>query len=312
MADAPSEERNPRERRNGWLCLLAVLLVWIGFQLAGRLGARQALTPWDVTALRLAGGFLAILPIVLWRGPPLLPPARALAIVATAGLGFPLGTYVGLSLAPVSHAAVILFGALPIAATVLGWSLMGDPAPPARLASLPTIATGIGLIAADGRAAAPGAWRGDLCFAAAVTCLAAFTLLIRRWGIPALKSTATLCLYSAPLYLPVWLLLLPSTLGAASPAAILTQLAVQGVATALVATFLYSRAVIALGPGPPTLVAALVPGLTSLASWWLLGESLGRLGWLGIGLATLGMGIGMLKVGRIAPRRAVAGRPVPR
>jgi drug/metabolite transporter (DMT)-like permease len=59
--------------------------------------------------------------------------------------------------------------------------------------------------------------------------------------------------------------------------------------------FLYARAVNALGTGPPTLIAALVPGLASLGAYWLLGEHLGAAGAVGIALASLGMAIGVVR-----------------
>ena len=54
-----------RDRRIGWLCALSVLLIWVAFQIVGRASTHQALTPWDVTALRHIGAFIAVLPIAV-------------------------------------------------------------------------------------------------------------------------------------------------------------------------------------------------------------------------------------------------------
>ncbi|WP_376089807.1 hypothetical protein ACE7GA_18645 [Roseomonas sp. CCTCC AB2023176] len=60
--------RAARERRIGLACAFALLLVWAGFILFSRLSAKQALTPWDTAALRYAGAFLFILPLIAARG----------------------------------------------------------------------------------------------------------------------------------------------------------------------------------------------------------------------------------------------------
>lgn len=290
-----------RERRLGWLCALLVLLIWVAFQLIGRLATRQTLTPWDVTALRHVGAFLAVLPIVLRRGIPRLPSWQAAAIVATSSFGFPIGAYIGFSLAPVELGAVILFGALPIVTALTGWVLFAERPSRGRLASLPVIGAGIALIGVDTVDGVHPIGLGALSFFVAVSCLGLFTLLLRRWRIPALDAMLTLSLFGAPIYLPVWWLLLPSTIASASLRAMLTQLIVQGVITAVLAMFLFSRAVNALGAGPPTLVAALVPGLASLGAWWLLGEPLDAIGLAGVAIASAGMVMGVVRVRRRAP-----------
>lgn len=103
------------------------------------------------------------------------------------------------------------------------------------------------------------------------------------------------------MYLPVWRGLLPSHPGSAPTGAVVSRTIVQGPATAVLALFLYSRAVNALGSGPPSLVAALVPGLASVLAWWLLGEQLGEAGFVGVALATAGMVLGELGPRMAAP-----------
>ena len=47
---------------------MLLLFVWVSFHLVSRFSTAQAMTSWDVAALRFAGAFLTVLPIVLWRG----------------------------------------------------------------------------------------------------------------------------------------------------------------------------------------------------------------------------------------------------
>ncbi|MBR0671900.1 DMT family transporter [Neoroseomonas soli] len=284
-----------RDRRKGWAAALGVLAIWVGFQLVGRVAVRQDFTPWDIGALRYAGAFLLAAPIA-WRvGVPRIPPVRFAAVMATAGFGFPLCAYLGFAHAPAAHGAVIMSAGLPVATTILAWALLREAAGRRRLASLGAVVLAALLLAADGRASPPGAWIGDLFYAAASFCWAGYTLLVRRWRLPALGTTLLIALAGAPVFLPVWWLALPSNMAAAPPGEALFQMVYQGMLASVTAGFLYTTAVARIGPGPTTLVGALVPGLVALAAWPLLGEPLGLPGMAGVVLAMGGMALGVAR-----------------
>ncbi len=278
-----------RERRIGYACAFGVLFVWAGFLLSSRLSASQALTPWDVAALRYAGAFLAAVPLAAVLGVPRLPPLRVLALLGAASFGFPIFAYHGFTLAPAAHGGVMLPGTLPFLTAALGVAFLGETWTRRRAASLAVVALGILLLASDTLGVHPGAWRGDLLFLAGSCCWAVYTLLIRLWGIGAMQATLSIALWSAPIYLPIWWFLLPSSIGTVNPGAALYQLIYQGIFATLLAGLLFTRAVTALGAPTTTSITALVPGMAALAAWPLLGEPLGLLGFLGVGLVSAGM-----------------------
>ncbi|NKE46724.1 DMT family transporter [Roseomonas frigidaquae] len=278
-----------RERRIGYACAFAVLFVWAGFLLSSRLSAKQALTPWDVAALRYAGAFVAAVPLVALLGLPRLPPLRLVALLGAASFGFPILAYHGFTLAPAAHGGVMLPGTLPFLTAALGVAFLGEAWTRRRVASLAVVAAGIGLLASDTLGAHPGAWRGDLLFLGGSCCWAVYTLLIRLWGIGAMQATLSIALWSAPIYLPIWWFLLPSSIGAVSAGAALYQLVYQGIFATVLAGLLFTRAVTALGAPTTTTITALVPGMAALAAWPLLGEPLGPIGFLGVGLVSAGM-----------------------
>ena len=292
------------DRRQGLLCAFGVLFVWAGFLLFSRLSAAQALTAWDVGALRYAGSFLAILPVVAWRGLPALPLRRALALTATAGFGFPLCAYAGFGLAPAAHGAVLLPGLLPFLAAATWWMAFGEPFGRARLLSLALVASGMALIASETFRADAGAWRGDLLFVAGCVSWTAYMVLLRRWGVGALDATCAIALLAAPLYLPLWWLFLPSTIGEAAPGAVVFQLAYQGGFAMVLAGLMFTQAVVKLGGPMTSTITAAVPALVVLGAWPLLGETLALGGLTGIGLVTLGMAAGALTL----PRPALTSR----
>lgn len=294
--DAPSVSAR-RERRIGYACAIAVLFVWAGFLISSRLSAKQALTAWDVAALRYAGAFLAAVPVAALLGWPRLPPLRAAAVVATAAFGFPLLAYHGFGLAPASHGGVMLPGTLPFLTAAMGAAFLGDHWDFRRLLSLLVVGAGILMLAFDTFGTYPGAWRGDLLFLAGATCWAVYTMLVRRWRLSAMEATLSAALWAGPIYLPIWWLMLPSNMAAVAPGAILYQLVFQGVFAVLIAGFLFTRAVTAIGPVRTTTVTSLVPGMAALAAWPLLDEPLGLVGLAGIALVTIGMVVGVTKVG---------------
>ena len=278
-----------RERRVGLLCALGALCVWTCFPLVSRFSTRSALTPWDVAALRYAGAFLTVLPLVAHFGWPRLPFGRAAAVVLTSGFGYPLLAYAAFGFAPASHAGVLLAGTLPFLGAALGAALGTERWTRGRLFSLAVAALGMALLGADTLGAHPGAWRGDLLFLAAALCWAVYTLLVRRWRVEALQAVLAVALYAAPVFLPVWWLLLPSGLAEAGWRPALWQFAFQGVVAVVVAGFLFTRAVNALGGPTTTTVTALVPALAALAAWPLLDEPLGPAGLAGVALVSAGM-----------------------
>lgn len=295
-----SEAAAARDRRIGWAAALAVLAVWVGFQLVGRAAVANSLTPWDMGALRYAGAFLLAAPLAWWFGLPRIPPRRFAAAMAFAGIGFPLSAYLGFTFAPAAHGAVIMSAGLPVATTLLAWAVLGERPGGRRVASLAAVVAAALLLALDGPSSPPGAWIGDLFYAAASACWAAYTLMVRRWALPPLGTTLAIGLAGAPIFLPVWALALPSGLGAAGMGQILFQMAYQGMLASILAGILYTTAVARLGPGPTTLVGALVPGLVALLAWPLLEEALGVAGMAGVVLAMAGMAAGVLR-GRVDP-----------
>ncbi len=276
-------------RAQGLLCACGVLLIWTGFLLTSRLSAAQDFTPWDMAALRHAGAFLAVLGVVAWRGPPRIPPGRALWITLAAAGIFPLMAYWGFQFAPAAHGAVLLPGLLPFLAAALWWWAFGEGWTWRRSVSLGLVALGMGLLAADTFGDHPGAWLGDLFFIGACLGWTGYMWMVRRWGVSAMDATLAVALYAAPFYVPLWWVALPSNLGAIAPGTIAFHMAYQGVLSVLAAGFLFTRAQVLLGGPQTSAVTAVVPGLVALGAWPLLGEALGVLGMGGVALVTAGM-----------------------
>jgi drug/metabolite transporter (DMT)-like permease len=270
-----------------------VTTVWAGFLLSSRLSQAQAFTAWDVLMLRHAGAFLTVLPIVALRGWPRIRPWRAVLLALFAGYGFPAMAYAGAQLAPAAHMGVMLPGILPFTTAALWWLVYGERWTRRRVWSLAVVGAGVLLVAFDTFGAHPGAWRGDLMFLAGSLSWGIYMVLVRRWQVPALDATLAIALVAGPVTLPLWWLLLPSNLGEVSTGAVLYQFAYQGAVAVVAAGFLFTRAMNAIGAPATTTITAIVPALTALAAWPLLGEPLGLAGLAGVALVTTGMVVGV-------------------
>jgi drug/metabolite transporter (DMT)-like permease len=283
-----------RERRIGFACAFGVLFVWAGFLLTARLSPQQGLAPIDTLMLRHGGAFLAALVLVAVRGWPRLPAGRAAVLTLFAGFGFPYAAYLAFTFAPAAHGGVMLPGLLPFHIALVWWLAFGEGWTHRRAASLALVAAGIALLAFDTFGAHPGAWRGDLIFLAGGLSWAIYMAFVRAWGVRALDATLAVALYAAPVTLVVWWVASGMQGFAAVPAGALAfQLVYQGVFAVLVAGFLFTRAMNALGAATTSTITSLVPGMTALAAWPLLGEPLGIAGLAGVAVVTAGMVFGV-------------------
>jgi drug/metabolite transporter (DMT)-like permease len=280
----------PHPTRSGLIAVFFTICIWTGFILVSRYGGKGVLTGWDVTALRFGVGAL----IALFFLPRVtLPPYKVILLFSVfGGVGYAVAVYAGFRMAPAAHAAVLLPGALPFATAVIAWLWLRQKPSPAQRSALVLVFIGITLTAADtlshGAHLTGMQMLGDLLFLCGSSSWAVFTLLLRRYPMSPLTAAVSTTLGSAMLYLPVWWLFLPSTLGQAPLAEIAIQAIYQGVLVVFVAMMLYTFAVSRLGGQTVALLMAIVPGLSALAAVPVLGEPLSLLTLAGLSAVTMG------------------------
>jgi drug/metabolite transporter (DMT)-like permease len=161
------------------------------------------------------------------------------------------------------------------------------------------IVLGVALIGWDGIGGAhPGAWRGDLILLCAGTSWAAFTLLLRRWRVPALAGNAAVCCLSALMLVPVWLALGMGSVPGQPIGMTLLQMVAQGLIASALATTLYAKAGELLGATRTACLTALVPVMAVMLSVIVLAEPLGWAKLVGVTLAVGGMLVAVIFTGR--------------
>jgi drug/metabolite transporter (DMT)-like permease len=294
MTASGSTPARVRQLRIGFACALIVLLMWTGFILLSRAGARGTLTPFDLAALRFGFAGAVMLPWFLVRGRGALSWGRFAAIGTIAGFGYALFAYSGFAFAPAAHGAVLLPGALPFSTAIAAWVILGERVTRQRAGGLALILAGIVLVGLQSLSdTTADSWKGDLMFVVASSCWAVYAVLARRWRVHPVDATMAASIFTAALYLPVWLAILPSNLEATPLSEILFQGVYQGIGAVVIAMIAYTQVVATFGPTRTALITAVVPGLSALLAVPVLGEPLSWLTVAGLLTVTAGMLVGL-------------------
>ena len=280
---------------------LTAAFAWGAQAVVARTGTMAGYSPLDLAALRYIAAGLVLAPFA-WRARRALmaiglPRLVVVAIAGGAGNALLFGW--GLVYAPASHGGTIAPIMAAVMGAVLGIPLLGERPTRGRVLAIGVIVAGVALIGWDGIGGAhPGAWRGDLILLCAGTTWAAFTLLLRRWQVPALAGNAAVCCISALLLVPPWLLLGMGSVPQQPIGMSLLQMAAQGLVASALATTLYARAGELLGATRTACLTTLVPVMALLLSVVVLAEPLGAAKLAGVVLAVGGMLVAVLFTGR--------------
>lgn len=281
------------EVKKGYVLLIITMLIWGSFTLMARIGAKQTLTPWDITALRFATAFLVLLPIQLWKKEwQFLFDRRVLVLAALGGIGYSCAVYSGFSFAPAAHAAIWLNGFLPLCTAVAAWWVLKDNFTRHTWISLFFMALGLGgMMAAMLYEGEFYLNIGDFFFVLGAAFWGVYTVFLKRWMLPPWQAMSAVAIWSAVIFLPVYLLFLPKQISNVSTIHLLEQSVFHGVFVVIIAMLTYIGAVERLGAFKTGSLLALAPFLAALAAVPLLNEPLN----LAIIAGLIGMGIGALQ-----------------
>lgn len=287
MTDDPNGSRVPLGIGAGVLGVsgFATMLV------VGRLGATsEALTIYDLAGLRHAASALVALPIMIWFWPRRLSLRQHLILAVFGGPPFILILFFGMTLAPASHAAIVLNGTLPLATAIVGW--LWSRQSPVRWQALGILVSGIGVFIVGWDALAfgvPGQWRGHLFFLGAALSVAIWYGAIRHWGFSATETILGTVIISAVIYLPIWLLFLPSGLATAPMQDILLQAGILGAWGVMIGGYSQAYAAKTIGPLAIAAIMSAGPALATLLAIPVLNEIPSVLAVIGVFVVTSGI-----------------------
>jgi drug/metabolite transporter (DMT)-like permease len=250
-----------------------VVLLFSGFLVVSRFGATSTLTIYDMAALRFGIAGVCTIPIFFLVRWPRIPLWKAAVIAITSGAPFTLFVFGGMSFAPVAHGGIVINGAMPVFASLLAWAVFGVRLSGWRIVGVLMIVAGVIGTGWDALSfGEPGQWRGHLLFLGAAACNATFLTSVRGWGLTALQSLICVNGINLLIYIPIWLLLLPSNLAGTPWPEILLQGVYQGVVAAFIASILIAHAARMLGGMRQAAAMSAAPAVAVLIAIPALGE----------------------------------------
>jgi drug/metabolite transporter (DMT)-like permease len=305
-------------RAVGLAAAVVTVTIWTSFIVIARASASHNLLPLDIAFLRIIGAGSVLLPWGWWlmraqrqRGEAVgsllgLSPLP-LRITALAGLFgsllYAMLAYSGFFFAPAAHASVLMPGSLPLWTSLLAFLILHDPISKARATGLACIVMGDLLVGGASllKAFEGGeVWKGDLLFMSAAFCWSVYSVLVRRFGLDAVRATIAITSFSCITFLPVYgglvfFELVPSHLGSAPVGEMWFQAIYQGVGSVVISGITFNLMIRYYGPVRSTMITALVPGLSALGAVAVLGEPMHLNLIAGLALVTSGILFGVRK-----------------
>ena len=266
-----------------------------------RYSVRGSLTAYDITALRFGVAGIILLPVVLRRGIAIGPYGKKGGLWLALMMGAPYNTIAiaGMHYAPASHAASIINTTMLTLATLFGIFALREKITPLRLAGVLASISGIGcMLFASQLIPEADAWIGSLFFVIAGTMWTLYTLSLRAWQADPLHATAVVCVLSLLVYLPIYLVFIPSHIGIHNWQEVALQAFYQGFVNSVLALLCFNRGVRLLGATTTSAFLPLVSIFSTLLAIPLLQEIPNALEWSGIFLASCGVFLSTGIIGR--------------
>ena len=257
----------------GVACGVGAALCWaLGF-VAARQGVYAGLSPLVMALHRYVWPGLALLPFLAadgftdlggigWR--------RGFTLALFGGLPLALLSYLGYLFVPLGHGAIIQPSCAALGGLVLARLVLKEALPARRVAGALAIVLGLCIIGAEAlQTIGAHGVGGDLLFVAAGSFFAIFGMLVRMWGIAAMRAVTVTSVLSL-LGLPILLFKFDNLL-AAGLLENLLQAVIQGALAGAGAIYLFTRAVVLLGVSRAALFPSLVSPFVLLIGFLALG-----------------------------------------
>lgn len=288
-------------RTQGYIFVAITMCIWGGFTITSRLNAIWHISPWDITALRFSLAFCILMPILiykkdtafLWKKEPFI-------LAMLGGVIYCLTSYSAFHYVPAAHAAIFLNGCIPLTTAIAAFFLFKQPFDKNTWISLVIMISAVILMSALMYQETGVAFGfGDALFFLSAIWWGIFTVLLKQWQLSAWHSMTGVAIWSAIIYVPIYLLFLPKQLDQASFSHLAMQTVFHGIFVVMIATLSYVEAIKRLGAFQTGSIVTLAPFIAAIIAVPLLNEPLS----LAMLCGLVGMGIGALQPWRWLGRR---------
>ena len=280
-------------RYQGYAFVAITMCIWGGFTITSRLNAIWHISAWDITALRFGLAFCILTPILIYKkDTTFLFKKEPFILAMLGGVVYCLTSYSAFHYVPAAHAAIFLNGCIPLTTAIAAYLLFKEPFDKHTWISLSIMLCAIsGMSLLMYRETGVAFGFGDLLFFLSAVWWGIFTVLLKQWKLSAWHAMTGVAIWSAIVYIPVYLLFLPKHLADATFAHLAMQTVFHGIFVVMIATLAYIEAIKRLGAFQTGSIVTLAPFIAAIIAVPLLGESLS----LAMICGLIGMGIGALQ-----------------
>ncbi|WP_373685817.1 DMT family transporter [Acinetobacter sp. YH12142] len=280
-------------QKQGYLYVFITMCIWGGFTLTARLSANWGISAWDITALRFALAFCILMPILiykkdtafLWKKEPFI-------LAMLGGVTYCLTAYSAFHYAPAAHAAIFLNGCIPLCTAIAAFLIFKQPLDKHTWISVVIMVSAISLMSYLMYVETGVAFGlGDLLFFISAIWWGIFTVLLKQWKLSAWHAMAGVAIWSAVVFVPIYLLFFPKHWSDPEPLQLIGQVIFHGIFVVIIATLTYVEAIKRLGTFKAGSIVTLAPFIAAILAVPLLNEPLS----FAIVCGLVGMGIGAIQ-----------------
>lgn len=257
----------------GLLAGIGAALLWGIWPTISRFSVQSTLHPSDIVFIRFAVSGLLLLPIFLKIRLKGIPLTGALLLMTGAGAPYVIITVIGLQYTPASHGGLVVPSFNIIFSTIGAAYFLGTRPTSTRLIGLSLILLGCVTIFFESLSGTDvSQLYGDLLYVLGGFVYAIYTISNQKYRINAWHAASIVAVFSAVLYIPIYILFLPHGLTHAPASELAMQAVFQGIVTSIIAIFLFSSAIVYLGAARAVVFLALMPVFTLVSAIPILGE----------------------------------------
>jgi drug/metabolite transporter (DMT)-like permease len=260
----------------GIACGVGAAVFWAVAFVAVRHGLDVGFAASDIVLHRFVWSAILLMPLFIRNGVADLNGVgwtRGIALTILGGPLFAFISYSGFLIVPLGHGGVIQPSCAALSGLLLATLLLREPLPTTR--AIGALIIVLGLAAIGGEAVSTIGTHGvlgDLMFVLAGTMFGTFGALLRLWRIDAIRGTVVVGILSA-VFVPIHALVSGfDRIIALGLKENLIQAVAQGVLAGPGAIYLFVRSIQLLGAGRASVFPSLVPGITLLIGYLVLGE----------------------------------------
>jgi len=260
----------------GYAAAWCIVLVWSFWLIVSRVANDSGLTVYDLAALRYGLASLIAVPLCIYY-----KPWRGLRFFQIAVLSFILGpvyilfVFSGFLYAPSAHGGIFMNGLLPLISILFAIILMRVlPSVKQVVGGLLILVSAIVLAWDASVTSSADAWIGDVLFLTGALFFSAYMILAERWRLGAMQIIFCGTVVNAAIYMPIWVLWLPSGMADAPFGPFMLQAIYQGFVPNLIGLLFVAHASRTIGNGNTSFILAAVPGGGAILGALILGETL--------------------------------------